>query len=165
MRVGSLSQRLILDLAETATLFGVSEKTLRAWAKSGGMPVVTVGTQGGARKKTRLDLLQVVGWYFARNPERRELDRVRARLTAANAELAELRAGASRGDLVSLRTVGAAFGEFLSVMRTNISALPARLAPELAASTTQPERFAVIETATNELLDYLSSWRPGERSD
>jgi phage terminase Nu1 subunit (DNA packaging protein) len=154
------TERLILPLDEVADLFCVTPKALRSWAKSGGMPVVAVGSQGGARKKTRLDLLQVVGWYFARNPERRELDRVRARLTAANAELAELRAGASRGDLVSLSRVGAEFGALLSTVRTNALAIPAKLAPELEGQTTV-ERQATLEHAINDLLDHCANWRPG----
>jgi phage terminase Nu1 subunit (DNA packaging protein) len=152
------TRRLVLDLDEIAELFGVAEKTIRSWI-SAGLPVEVQGRQGRGQK-TRLDLAGTVRWYHATHHEKHELDRTRARLNRAMAELAELRAGASRGDLVSLSAVGREFGALLSTVRTNALAIPAKLAPELEGQTTV-ERQATLEHAMNDLLDHCANWRPG----
>jgi phage terminase Nu1 subunit (DNA packaging protein) len=153
------TRRLILDLDQVAAIFCVSEKCVRDWANAG-MPVAQAGSRGGRRIKTQLDLFQVVRWYFKENHERRELDRTRARLNRAMSELAELKAAASRGDLVSLRGIGREFGKLLAEVRTNALAIPAKLAPELEGRTAS-QCYVTVEHAVHELLDHCAGWRPG----
>lgn len=153
------ARRLVVDLDQIAALFSVSSKCVRDWI-SAGLPTEVLGKQGRGRK-TQIDLRAAVDWYFRQDVERRELNRTRARLNRAMAENAELKAAASRGDLVSLAAIGREFGKLLAEIRTNALAIPSKLTPELEGLTTAPERYAAVEHVIHELLDHCARWRPG----
>ncbi len=120
---------MIYDLDQLGKFFHVTEKTIREWV-DGGMPVVSHGKQG-TRKKTRIDLEAAIEWYFANNYEKVELERSRTRLANEQAESAKIKNEQQRGDTVSLRSVVRQVSLALSTVRTNVLAVPTKLAPIL----------------------------------
>lgn len=85
---------------ELAELFGVAEKTIRAWTHAG-MPVEVAGKRGRGVHRTMISLRKAVAWYFAENFERLALDRQRTRFAKAQADKTELENTARRGALVT----------------------------------------------------------------
>jgi len=149
---------LLYTIAEVAALFRVSEPSVSAWIRAG-MPIEERGKRGRGGVKTAIDLERAVRWYFQSNYERLELDRQRARLTAAQAELANLKHAETAGDLAPLSVIERSLKSLFAEIRTNVLALPSRLAPELEGQTA-PERQATIERAAHEILDRLAAWTP-----
>jgi phage terminase Nu1 subunit (DNA packaging protein) len=149
---------MICDLDKIARLFRVTEKAVRGWL-SAGMPVHQLGTQGGARKKTRIKLEAAVEWYFKENFERLELDRQRSRLSSEQADKAALDNQERRGDLVSLKAIEREYAGVFTEIRINALAIPSKLAPEVTGLGTA-EIKAALERAIFELLDRAAQWEP-----
>ena len=149
----------VVEVADLARLFRVTEKSIYTWVKDG-MPVVKAGKQGRGGHKTQLDLEKCVEWYFASNHEKLELDRARTRLANEQSLTAELKNAETQRDLVPLSLLTREFAGLLAEIRTNALAIPAKLAPELEGQTIG-ERKATLERSIFELLDRAVEYRPG----
>lgn len=149
---------MICDLDQVAAYFNVTEKAVRGWVAAG-MPVQSLGTRGGARKKTTIALVDAVIWYFSQNHERLELDRARTRLASEQAEKARMENDLRRADLAEVSVIAMVIDDLVANARTNLLALPRKIAPELEGLNVQ-QREEAIEHPIKQCLEDLSSYRP-----
>lgn len=120
------------------------------------MPVVSKGTQGGARKKTRIALRKAVEWYFHENYERLELDRARTRLADEQSRKVALENAVRTGELGELSIWQRELEKFFGEMRAAFLAFPIKLAPQLDGDLNR--RKDTLERAVHELLTTLAAY-------
>lgn len=111
------------DLEELASLFGVTEKTIRAWIRSG-MPVEVAGKRGRGVQKTQVSLRKAVEWYFTENFERLELDRQRTRLAEEQADRLADEKAVRRAELIPLADVAGFYGDHIVRARARLIQIP-----------------------------------------
>lgn len=103
-------------------------------------------------------------WYIvtaqnALDPDTEGLNPVRekARLDAAKADIAEIELATLRGDRIPADEVRELLDRVASVVRTNILAIPSKVAPLLHGKLTEAEREQLLSREIDEVLEALSS--------
>jgi len=145
-----------MKTAQLAMLFRVTEKTVHDWARAA-MPCVTQGRKGRGYS-AEYELPAVVEWYFARNFERLELDRARTRLANEQADKARLDNDVRRSDLAEISLIAAVVDDLVSNVKTNLLALPRKIAPELEGMNVH-QREEALDRRIRGSLEQLSSYR------
>jgi len=143
---------------EIADLFGVSHTTVDTWIRRG-MPVVVKGSKG---KAWQINTASVSAWLEQRAQERvsggdetdeRELKR---RKLAAEAAKIELELARSRGELVPLKQLERALANTFAEVKTNMRAVPSRVATALIGEDSETRIKQVILTEIDQALEALS---------
>lgn len=152
----------MLTVPELAALFRVTEQTIHAWTKAG-MKVEVKGSQGRGHA-SQIKLEDAVEWYFSENFERLELDRERTRLAREQADKTALENAERRKDVVRLSIIEAELADEFSNIRTNMLAIPRKLAPELEGMNVK-QRESTIDRSVRECLDGLAAYERTPRAN
>jgi phage terminase Nu1 subunit (DNA packaging protein) len=108
-----------------ASIFDVTEKTVRSWIRAG-LPTIKPGGKGKGNGAL-LDLAEVVVWYLAENA----LDVAKTRLATAQAEKHEMENDLRRGELADVVAVKKSWGDMVLAFRAKMLSLPMKLSPRL----------------------------------
>ena len=161
-----------MSAAEVADLLGVTDKTVRNWMNTGGLPfhdsgrmrllnwhealkwyvnyrITDSGNGGNEPVKSGDDPAPVVP------PENYEA--ALARKTRAEADLKELELSTRRGQVAAIGDVELALSRSNKETQTRILALPSRLAPQLVGRDEQTEVFGIIQLECNQILSSLAN--------
>ena len=156
------------DLAE---ILRVSPPTVDSWIRRG----LPVKEKGGRGRAYEFDLADVIEWRVASaqasasvSAELLDFEEARARKTTAEAEIAEADARQRRGELVEIDTVAELLETKLSTVRLRMLAVPAKVAPRVAAVRAVAKVRRILEDEFSDVLDELVSGdefaaRSGER--
>lgn len=137
----------LLDLHEIAAIFCVTEKAVRGWIAVG-LPVYQRGTQGGARKRTRISLRVAAEWYFRENFERLELDRERTRVAREQADSTALDNAERRKEIGVLTEMAEFYGQHIDRAQRRLQQIPQSLG-QYCDDKTRP----VVTAAAARLID------------
>jgi phage terminase Nu1 subunit (DNA packaging protein) len=123
----------IVDRAELAEIFRVTEKTVHVWIQEG-MPVVSSGRPGGGkeRDKTKIDLQAAFTWWMHKNRARLDWIRSQTRLAAERANRLALENAERRRQLCSFDLWNAVVAKEIARTRRILLAIPKREAAAIA---------------------------------
>lgn len=146
-----------LSLAELASVFNVTQRTIQNWAGKLGM--------GAGRKAydlvelTRFRVRELEETIVSLKAESSE--RVKTRKLTAEAELAELKLAEVKGSLVSMAVVREEWANAITKAKTKLLGLPDRLALELSHQSDP----AVIKYRLSQVIDEALQELSDEGSD
>lgn len=145
--------------AEICRIFGVSSTTFASWMKSGA-PYIEKGAKG---RQWKVNTKEISDWLRARELELRgELESVgderelKRRKLAAEAAKIELELARARGELVPLKQLERALANTFAEVKTNMRAVPSRVATALIGEESETRIKAVILTEIDQALEALS---------
>jgi phage terminase Nu1 subunit (DNA packaging protein) len=150
------------SLDTISKLLDLTPRRVQQLAKEGVIPRAERG---------RYELVLAVRGYIrylkerSLNPGVISFDEVRARKTAAEAEMAELELSERKKQLVPMEDVAEKWLELISTCRTKILSMPAKLAGVVAVEDNPAVCKSIIEEQTTEALDELSGWIESEVGD
>lgn len=99
------------------------------------------------------------------NPGVVSFDEVRARKTAAEAEMAELELLEKKGDLLPMQQVVDTWLDMVAACRTKMLSMPAKLAPVVAVEEAPAVCKQIIEEQIIEALDEIASYITGDEEE
>jgi phage terminase Nu1 subunit (DNA packaging protein) len=114
---------LIVNQAELAETFGVSEMAIQDWQKEG-LPLLARGMRG---QSSQYDTRACIEWYAERRAKSRFGDSSREKLSKVNAERAELKLAEEKGDLVNPAKLRPQMAQSAVAVREGVLQLPDRL--------------------------------------
>lgn len=162
----------VMSGADVAELLGVTDKTVRNWMNSGGLPFSDTG------RGRVLNWHESLKWYVnyriaesgnggnetVRNGDDpapavplENYEAALARKTRAEADLKELELSTRRGQVAAIGDVELALSRSNKETQTRILALPSRLAPQLIGRDEQTEVFGIIQRECNQILSSLAN--------
>ena len=135
--------------AMMAKLLGVSERRLQQLRKE---QILPAGSHG---KYELVGSVQGYITYLKNAAERdsKELENAKLRKWNADAEAKELEVSILRGEAVPVNAVIELWGKITTEVRTNLLALPSRLAPKLVDSMTTAAKADFISGEINKALE------------
>jgi len=135
-----------------ASLFRVSARTIRRWDEEG----LSAARVADADTLT-YDVAAAIAWRIEQvaAEDDDELRRERIRLTAAQADRAEVELQTTAGELVYAVTVEAQVGDLLARLRAKIIAYKGGLAPRLTRLPDARAVKVVLDPAFDELIEVL----------
>jgi phage terminase Nu1 subunit (DNA packaging protein) len=149
----------IKNLGEIAEICGVSLPTVRAWVRRG-CPYVEKGNKG---KEWQFDTVGVIEWQKEQaalsavgDVSTLDIEEARRRKLAAEAALSELDLSKARGELVSLEDVSTVWLEITTAARSQLLALPSKMAAIVAPLSDPAEIRTLLEAEIEEALEELS---------
>lgn len=152
-----MSAGRIVTRNELAELLDVDLRTVDGWLRRG-CPIVSKGGRGRAHE---IDSADVVRWLQDRAAEGRarviSLDEARLRKTIAEAGLAELELDSARRMFAPIDMVAEVLGTVVGAVSRSIEALPAEVAPSVAAPRSPAACRRLLEDAFAAALEALSS--------
>lgn len=142
-----------------AKLLNVSDRRVQQLAKEGIIPKAQRG---------KYDLIPCVQGYvkylqdlaFGKDMAPTDVHTTRARLLAAQAEIAEMEAAEKKGRLLDAGKVAGWWAKIITNAKQNLLAIPSKAAPVLLACKTAAEIKAELQAMINEALDGLSQYDP-----
>jgi hypothetical protein len=90
------------------------------------------------------------------SPQVISLDKVRARKTLADAEMAEIELAKTKGELIEVETVMKDFAEIIGAAKTKLLSIPIKLAPIVSVEDSTTAVKSLLELEINEALHELS---------
>lgn len=144
---------MIANRGEMASILGVSEPTLDTLRRKG-MPGEKVGT------KWEFDTRKVIAWMVkegSRDSPRAKKDAVDLRTSLAEAEIKEFKVAELRGTMLHIDDVTPIVEEQFIVIKSKITALPARLAQKCAVEDDPATVLRIIKAEVAEVLEDISS--------
>jgi phage terminase Nu1 subunit (DNA packaging protein) len=114
-----------ISVGKAASLFGVSEKTVRSWIQTG-LTVLKEGGKGPGRGAI-VDLAEIVRWYLSEA----SLDVARTRLASAQADRAQMENAARRGELLEVASVESEWSDLVLAFKAKMQTLPTKLGTQL----------------------------------
>ena len=138
-----------------ARLLDLSTRRVQQLSKEGVIPRAERG---------RYELVPAVRGYVAYLKERSinpgvvSFDEVRARKTAAEAEMAEIELKEKKGILSPTEEVARSWAEIIGACRSKLLSMPAKIAPVVAVEDTPAICKQIVEEQIGEALDELSKW-------
>jgi len=143
------------SLETISKLLDLSPRRVQQLSKEGVIPKAERG---------RYELVPAVRGYIrylkerSINPGVVSFDEVRARKTAAEAELVEIELKERRGNLVAVDSVVATWMELIGACKSKMLSMPAKLAPVVAVEDNPAICKGIIEDQIIEALDELARW-------
>ena len=143
------------SLETICKLLDLSPRRVQQLSKEGVIPKAERG---------QYELLPAVRGYIrylkerSINPGVVSFDEVRARKTAAEAELVEIELKEKRGNLISVDDVVATWVELIGACKSRMLSMPAKLAPVVAVEDNPSICKQIIEDQVLEALQELSGW-------
>ena len=116
--------------------------------------VTPVETKGRSKLYLLRDVIPHVAKYLGA-PDVIDLNVERARKMKAEAELAEIELAKMRGETINVEVATLVWGEVLSVAKSRLLSIPAKLAPIVAVEDAPAMCKALIEEQVVEVLDEL----------
>lgn len=142
-------------LGTIAKLLDLSNRRVQQLSKEGIIPKTERG---------RYELVPAVRGYIrylkerSINPGVVSFDEVRARKTAAEAEMAELELLQRKGDLIPMQQVVDTWLELIASCRSKMLSMPAKLAPVVAVEDNPAVCKQIVEEQMMEALDEIARW-------
>lgn len=142
-------------LGTIAKLLDLSNRRVQQLSKEGIIPKTERG---------RYELVPAVRGYIrylkerSINPGVVSFDEVRARKTAAEAEMAELELLQRKGDLIPMQQVIDTWLELIASCRSKMLSMPAKLAPVVAVEDNPAVCKQIVEEQMMEALDEIARW-------
>ena len=149
-------QALAVSVTRASELFGVTEKTVRSWIRSGLKTMKSGGK--GAGNGALIDLAVLIPWYLEDNA----LEVAKTRLAIAQSDKYEMENSERRGELLDANVVTATVSDHIAAARAKLLAMPTKLGPQLV---NVPDANTVNATIKQEIyaaLTELASWRPAQ---
>ena len=139
----------VVPAAMMAKLLGVSERRLQQLRKEQILPA------GGHGKYELVGSVQGYIKYLkeAANRDSNELENAKLRKWNADADAKELEVAIARGEAVPIQPVIELWGKITTEVRTNLLALPSRVAPKLTDTMTTAEKADFISGELNKALE------------
>jgi phage terminase Nu1 subunit (DNA packaging protein) len=138
-----------------ARLLDLSTRRVQQLSKEGVIPRAERG---------RYEISASVRGYIAYLKERSinpgvvSFDEVRARKTAAEAEMAEIDLKEKKGLLIPTEEVARSWAEIIGACRSKLLSMPAKIAPVVAVEEKPAICKQIVEEQVREALDELSKW-------
>ena len=138
-----------------ARLLDLSTRRVQQLSKEGVIPRAERG---------RYEISASVRGYIAYLKERSinpgvvSFDEVRARKTAAEAEMAEIDLKEKKGLLIATEEVARSWAEIIGACRSKLLSMPAKIAPVVAVEDIPAICKQIVEEQIEEALDELSKW-------
>lgn len=158
----------IVGQAEICRIFGISSTTFASWMKSGA-PYVEKGAKG---RQWKVNTREVSDWLRARELELRggignvgDEKQLKSRKLAAEAAKIELELSRARGELVPLKQLERALANTFAEVKTNMRAVPSRVATALIGEDSETRIKAVILAEIDQALDALGDFDLEEPDD
>jgi phage terminase Nu1 subunit (DNA packaging protein) len=152
-----------VNRTELANFLEVAETTIDRWVAREGCPIENRPGQGKAATYSSGD---VVRWWIEREVKKAEaraesgsddLDALRARKLELDAELRALQLAKEKGEVCNLAELERALSTIVIHCRTQLLALPQRLAPLLVGETDETRLKQVIQAEVRQALTELSN--------
>jgi hypothetical protein len=141
-------------VGEAAEALGMSSASVSQWVNRA---PPDVWRKAGSKRVLLWPAFPV--WYRAelqKNSAPADLDEARRRKLAAEAELAELQLERERGALLTVADFRRELGDALDLVRSRVTAMTARLAPQVVGLSSVAEAQAAIDPLVREILRELS---------
>lgn len=137
---------------ELADFLGISGPTLDSHVRRG-MPGAKVG------KSWEFDTVKVVAWLIKQATKGSGPDKkaeVELRIAVADAELKEYKVAEQRETMIRIEDVTPIFEEQAAIIKSKVSALPARVAQRLAVETDPAVVLRLLKAEVAEVLEDIS---------
>lgn len=144
-----------MSIADAAAIFGITPQALRLWIDKGA-PVAYQGGRG-RYNASRVSPKALLEWQVqqaredegARAQRAYDINAEKARKTAFEADLAEIKVRRASGELIAIETAAAIFDMQLGEIVSGLSALPSRVSTRLAVISDAREINGIL---TNEIV-------------